>query len=84
LQRLIFQEVIFLKSADNTLTDRQQETFDFIVSFINNNGYAPSLREIACGIYCSKPVAQKHLESLILKGYITHKPHTARSIVIIK
>ena len=35
-----------------------------------NKGYSPSLREIAQGLYISKPVAKKHLDALIDKGYI--------------
>lgn len=73
-----------MKNEENKLTERQQETYDFILTFIVENGFSPSLREIANGIYCSKPVAQKHIESLIEKGYISHQPNTARSIVIKK
>jgi len=42
----------------------------------------PSLNDIAKGIYASKPVAKKHIDALIYKGYIKHTPHIARSIVI--
>lgn len=66
------------------LTERQQETFDFIKDYINKNHYSPSLRDVAKGIYASKPVAQKHINALIEKGYIINTPRTCRSIVILK
>lgn len=73
-----------MKNEENNLTERQHETLNFIYTFIIKNGFSPSLREIANGTYCSKPVAQRHLEALIDKGYITHTPNTARSIVLKK
>lgn len=72
-----------MKKEDN-LTERQKETFNFICEYISTHCYSPSLREIAKGIYASKPIAQKHLTALIDKGYLTNTPHTARSIVILK
>lgn len=74
--------MIFLQSVE--LTERQKECYDFICDYIKQNGYAPSLREISKGIYCSKPVAQRHLCNLIDKGYVKYTPRTARSIVILK
>lgn len=67
---------------DKKLTDRQLDTYIFICDYIKAHGYAPSLREIANGIFVSKPVAQKHLIALIDKGFIRYTPRTARSIVL--
>ena len=66
------------------LTERQKETLLFINNYISINGYSPSLNDVAKGIYASKPVAKKHLESLEIKGYIKHTPNIARSIVILQ
>ena len=75
--------MIFLKK-DDKLTERQKEVFNFIREYHTLHGYSPSLREIAIGCYCSKPVAQKHLIALIDKGFVTYTPKTARSIVILQ
>lgn len=64
------------------LTERQADAYEFIKYFIKVHGYSPSVREIARGIYVSKPVAQKHLMSLVEKGYVSYTPRTARSIII--
>ena len=66
------------------LSERQKEVLLFINNYIIDNGYAPSINDIAKGLYISKPVAKKHIDNLQLKGYIKHTPHIARSIVIIK
>ena len=65
------------------LTERQIETYNFIYDYILNNGYSPSLKDVSKGIFASKPVAKKHIDALIEKGYIKQTPHIARSIVII-
>ena len=72
-----------MKNVDK-LTERQKDVYNFIKDYHFKKGYSPSLREIAQGVYCSKPVAQKHLLALIDKGYITYTPRTARSIVILQ
>lgn len=53
------------------LQKRQAVIFDFLVSFIDTNGYPPSIREIgeAVGISSSSTV-HSHLERLEKKGYI--------------
>ena len=73
-----------MKKDDNKLTDRQTETFNFIIDYIFSKGFPPSVSEIAKGIYASKAVAQKHIEALTDKGYIKHVPRVARSITILK
>ena len=72
------------KDVENKITERQRETYKFIFEFMFKHGYSPSLKEIANGLYISKPVAKKHLDALIEKGYISIVPRTARSITIKK
>lgn len=73
-----------MKKEENKLTERQTDTLMFIMNFIIQKGFSPSLNEIAKGIYVSKPVAQRHITALISKGYLTHTPNTNRSYVIKK
>ena len=51
---LILRRLKHLKNVEELpLTDRQQETYNFIVNYIKVHGYAPSIREISRGIsYC--------------------------------
>ena len=74
--------MIFLKREE--LTDRQKDTLTFICLYILKTGYSPSLREIAQGLYISKPVAVRYIKALESKGYIKHTPNIPRSIVVLK
>ena len=51
------------------LSKRQKETLDFIEEFISQNGYSPSLREIAAGLGLSSPATvHQHVAVLAAKG----------------
>lgn len=55
----------------NTLSTVQKKTYDFIKKFISENGYAPSLKDIANHINVkSISTAFFHLERLAEKGFI--------------
>lgn len=63
---------------------KQQELLQFIDNFIKGNGYGPSYREIMRGLgYKSVSTVAVHVDSLITKGYIRKKDHSARSIEIV-
>jgi len=53
------------------LTVRQRQVLEFVSSYVDNNGYAPSQREIAAYLQVSgtHPVG-KHLDALERKGYL--------------
>lgn len=55
-----------------TLTAKQKEVLDFIVSFCNQNGYSPSLAEISKKFKKSVPTIFQFVKSLDDKGYL-HK-----------
>lgn len=59
------------------LTDRQQQVLSFIASYIDNNGYPPSQREIGAhlGVCGTVPVI-KHLEALKKKGFLKRDSHS--------
>ena len=53
------------------LTPKQKEVLDFIVSFINENGYSPSFREIASGLDLASPsTVHVHIQALRERGYL--------------
>lgn len=53
------------------LTKRQHEVLSFIVNYVREHDFAPSIREIADGLGVSSPATvHEHLESLRRSGYI--------------
>lgn len=51
------------------LTDSQRKTYDFVRGFIEKNGYAPKLPEIAKGIGIkSKGVVHRYVKALVDEG----------------
>lgn len=63
------------------LTPKEQEVLNFLKSFHQNHGYAPSLSEIASHFQKAIPTAQDYVRSLILKGAIARIPGKSRSII---
>ncbi len=65
----------------NPLTKRQKEILDFIRLFIDQNGYAPSYREIAYYFeYSSTGTIAEYINILQEKGYLTKDAMEARAI----
>lgn len=66
-----------------TLTPRQKEVLDFVVSFNERNGYSPSYEEIAEGLSLnSLATVHKHVSGLELKGYLQRRYNESRSIEV--
>jgi repressor LexA len=65
------------------LTDKQQEVYDYIKSYMEKNLKSPYIREIqeGCGIQCYKSAVDKLL-ALEKKGYIKRAMNKHRSIVL--
>lgn len=63
------------------LTKRQAQILEFVTSYIKQQNFAPSYREIGqhFGLSSTATVAE-HIESLKLKGYLKHAENLARSI----
>lgn len=59
------------------------EVFQWIGSFININGYAPTIREICEGMgYKSTNTVERILDILEYEGRISRESHKPRTIVI--
>ncbi len=59
------------RKRDNAPTARQLQVLEFITSYLDNNGYSPSQREIAQHLgVCSNLPVSKHLVALEKKGYL--------------
>jgi repressor LexA len=68
-----------------TLTKRQKEVLDFLVSFQNKKGYGPSYEEIARGLkLASLATVHKHIATLERKGFIRRGYNRSRSIEVLQ
>lgn len=65
------------------LTLRQRQTLEIITSYIENNGYPPSLREIAASLnIAGTRGVLGHLEALERKGYLKKDAGSSRGIAL--
>ncbi len=66
------------------LTRRQKDVFDYLKRYINDNGYAPCVRDICDALDLkSTSTAHAHLTKLESKGYISRDPAKPRTIMIL-
>jgi len=64
------------------LTDRQRQVFEFLLSTIQQQGYAPSLEEIGAKLrIASKNGVNDHLKALEKKGYVRRAGRRAIEIL---
>lgn len=66
------------------LTKRQKQVLDFLIGFLNHNGYAPSFEEIAQSLDLSSlATVHKHVANLERKGFIRRGYNQSRSIDVV-
>ena len=66
-----------------SITKMQKGIFDYINKFLSENGYPPSVREIADAVNLKSPsTVHSHLNSLERKGYITRSSGKTRAISV--
>lgn len=65
-------------------TKKQRELLAYIEQFIGEHGYSPSYREIMAGLsYNSVATVALHVNSLIKRGHLIKRDHSARSIELV-
>lgn len=65
------------------LTRRQKEVLDFIVDFVEQNGYSPSYEELAHGLsLASVATVHKHIEALERRNYLRRSFNQSRSLEV--
>lgn len=65
-------------------TKKQRELLTFIEQFIAQHGYSPSYREIMNGLsYTSVATVALHVNSLIKRGHLRKRDHSARSLEVV-
>ena len=63
------------------LTDRQQEIYDFVVEYVENRGYPPTVREIGERVGLASPsTVHAHLATLEREGLIRRDPTKPRAL----
>ena len=66
------------------MTAKDYEVYDFIVDYVQKNGYAPSIREIANGTgKISTSIIKERLWNLENGGLIQTKPMSPRAIKLV-
>ena len=66
------------------LTRRQKEILDYVNKHVDDNGYAPTLKEIGTWFGLSSPATvNNHIELLVQKGYLRKTPHQGRGIELV-
>lgn len=69
------------ESQSTRPTKKQRELLVFIEKFIGEHGYSPSYREIMAGLdYNSVATVALHVNSLIKRGHLRKRDHSARSL----
>jgi repressor LexA len=65
-------------------TKKQRELLTYIEGFIAEHGYSPSYREIMAGLnYTSVATVALHVNSLIRRGHLKKRDHSARSLEVV-
>lgn len=66
------------------ITKKQKQMLDYIINFIEEHGYSPSYREIMHGLnYSSVATVSKHIDNLVIAGFIKKTDHEARTIEVV-
>lgn len=66
-------------------TKKQKELLGYIEQFIAAHGYSPSYREIMNGLnYTSVATVALHVRSLIARGHLRKRDHSARSLEVVR
>ena len=66
------------------LTPRQRDVLRTIADFVEWNGYAPTLEEIARQMRIGKPTAQQYIRALEQKGALRRKRYAHRGIEVVR
>lgn len=71
-------------AVSNKGVNSRKKIYNFLVDYITENGYAPSIREIQEGTrFKSVGSVYNHLEILEMMGKVEMKPNTPRAIKLV-
>lgn len=67
------------------LTMKQERVYQYIIDFINENGYPPTVREIGKGVGLNSPATVKHhLDKLVQAGFLMVAEGKTRAITVVE
>ena len=66
------------------ITEKQSNVLQFIILYIRDKGYPPSIREIGDRFGVNPRAVSGHITALERKGYIKTTPNVARGIKVIE
>ena len=73
-----------IKEMSMNLTKKQKIMLDFIEGFTQTSGYSPTFREIMQALdYKSVATVAKHVDNLVVLGYLRKRDGEARSVEIV-
>jgi repressor LexA len=73
------------ETTPQPLTDRQREILAWLVQYIDQHGYSPTLREMCLAFNFASPNgAMCHLVPLERKGYVTWNRQRSRTIRVLE
>jgi repressor LexA len=82
---LIKRQQMLTKIRKRKLTARQRQVLSFLIRFLKERGYPPTVREIARHFGLKGPRSpQKRLDALEEKGYIRRRPGKSRAIEVME
>ena len=68
-----------------SITKKQKQVFDFINTYISENGISPTIEEIRKKLKLKAvSTIHEHINSLKEKGYLSKSENSARSLVVRK
>lgn len=66
------------------LTERQREIYDFVVRYVGEHGYPPTVREIGDAVGLASPsTVHAHLANLERAGYLRRDPTKPRALELV-
>jgi SOS-response transcriptional repressor LexA len=69
----------------SNITKKQKQVFDFIHTYISENGISPTIEEIRKKLKLKAvSTIHEHINSLKAKGYLSKSENSARSLVVRK
>lgn len=66
------------------VTDAQRRTLTAIRDYIHQHGFSPTLKELSEVLGLAMTPVNESVSQLVRKGYVTRKPHTPRSLAVVR
>jgi repressor LexA len=76
---------MFDQRGEHMLTQRQREIYEFVLSYADDRGYPPTVREIGEAVGLASPsTVHAHLANLERAGYLRRDPTKPRALELVR